>query len=119
MDIGRVENSSIEKTTCSECNGFGGTCRGGIVLLLNDVQRMFHEWNHESLNDVFECCVLRLRPCIRKRSREPLRKTSKDLWNPCDSEDIEHKRNEASFKLGKDRLNHHHDCRLFTDKLRN
>ena len=53
MDIGRTENSSIEKTTCSECNGFGGTCRGGIVLLLNDVQRMFHEWNHESLNDVF------------------------------------------------------------------
>ena len=53
MDIGRAENSSVEKTTCSECNGFGGTCRGGIVLLLNDVQRMFHEWNHESLNDVF------------------------------------------------------------------
>ena len=67
----------------------------------------------------FECCVLRLRPCIRKRSRETLRKTSKDLWNPCDSEDIEHKRNEVSFKLGKDGLNHHHDCRLFIDKLRN
>ena len=49
MDIGRAENSSVEKTTCSECNGFGGTCRGGTVLLLNDVQRMFHEWNHESL----------------------------------------------------------------------
>jgi hypothetical protein len=52
MDIGRAENSPIEKTTCSECNGFGGTCRGGRVLLLNDVQRRFHEWNHESLSDV-------------------------------------------------------------------
>ena len=55
---------------------------------------------------------------IRKRSRETLRKTSKDLWNPCDSEDIEHKWNEASFKLGKDGLNHHQDCRLSIDKLR-
>ena len=63
--------------------------------------------------------VLRLESCIRKRSREACGKTSKDLWNPCDSEDIEHKRNEASFKLGKDGLNHHHDCRLFIDKLRN
>jgi hypothetical protein len=53
MDIGKVENSSIEKTTCSEYNGFGGTCRGGIVLLLNDVQQRFHEGNHESLSDVF------------------------------------------------------------------
>jgi hypothetical protein len=53
MDIGRAGNSSLKKTTCSECNGFGGTCRGGIVLLLNDVQRRFHEGNHESLSDVF------------------------------------------------------------------
>ncbi|KAK2369687.1 hypothetical protein QL285_082803 [Trifolium repens] len=52
MDIGRAENSSMEKTTCSECNGFVGTCRGGIVLLLNDVQRMLQEWKHESLCDV-------------------------------------------------------------------
>ena len=66
----------------------------------------------------FECCVSRLRPCIRKRSRETLRKTSKDLWNPCDSEDLEHKRNEVSLKLGKDGLNHHQDCRLSIDKLR-
>jgi hypothetical protein len=58
MDIGRAGNSSIEKTTCSECNGFGGTCRGGIVLLLNDVQRMFHEWNHESLSDVVRVLCL-------------------------------------------------------------
>ena len=118
MDIGRAGNSSIEKTTCSECNSFGGNCRGGIMLLLNDVQQMFHEWNHESLSDVFESCVLRLRPCIRKRSRETLRKTSKDLWNPCDSEDLEHKWNEVSLKLGKDGLNHHQDCRLSIDKLR-
>ena len=36
MDIGKVGNSSIEKTTCLEWNGFRGNCRGGIVLLLND-----------------------------------------------------------------------------------
>jgi hypothetical protein len=49
----RWENILVEKTTCLKRNGFGGNCRGGIMLLLNDVQRMFHEWNHESLNDVF------------------------------------------------------------------
>ena len=56
---------------------------------------------------------------IRKRSRETLRKTSKALLDHCASEDLEHKWNEASFKLGKDGLNHHHDCRIFIDKLRN
>ena len=56
---------------------------------------------------------------IRKRSRETCGKTLKEVLDHCASEDLEHKWNEVSLKLGKDGLNHHHDCRLFIDKLRN
>lgn len=44
---------SIEKTTFSECNSFGGNCRGGTVLLLDVTPQMLHEWKHENLSDVF------------------------------------------------------------------
>ena len=62
--------------------------------------------------------VLRLESCIRKRSRETCGKTSKEVLDHCASEDLEHKWNEVSLKLGKEGLTHHHDCRLSIDKLR-
>ena len=46
------------------------------------------------------------------------KKTSKEVLDHCASEDLEHKWNEVSLKLGKDGLNHHQDCRLSIDKLR-
>ena len=52
MDIGRAKNSSIEKTTCSECNGWGGTCRSGTVLLVDDTPRVLQERKHDGLSYV-------------------------------------------------------------------
>ena len=50
---------------------------------------------------------------------ENIKKTSKELLDPCASEDLEHKWKGALLKLVKDGLSHHHDCRLSIDKLRN
>ena len=72
-------------------NSFGGTCLGGTVLLLNGVQQMFHECNHEGWCDVFWALCLTISTCIRKRSRETLGKTSRELLDPCALEDLEHK----------------------------